>query len=192
MLFFYFKIYIIIFRRGVSLLKTNKSKKSLIYLIAIVLICVVAAFIFSKSKSREGAGTSKNGGVFSSIEDAITKSLSLKCEYKVGENTTIAYVKGKNIRIEGTWEGKSNSSAIMKDNKLWSWDSQKKEGIIFPFDMTEGQEKGTTSQSIIEGLENQKQFCKVSVFSDSMFDPPTDVKFQDLGNLENLNIPLEE
>jgi hypothetical protein len=165
------------------------KKKNLLILIVLILIVVIAAFFMFKGKSSKSGGSSQGGGVFSSIKDAMTKSLSLKCEYKVGENTTIAYIKGTSVRIEGNWDGKNSSAAIIKDNKLWTWDTAKKEGIIFPMDTTKAEDINTASKGIIDGLEAQKQFCKVSIFSDTMFDPPVDIKFQDLGDFQNLNIP---
>jgi len=164
----------------------KKNPKKLIIVLVILVVLVAAAFLI-KSKGVKTTGLS-GGSVFNSIEDAIAKSLSLKCEYKVGENTTIAYVKGNSVKIEGSWEGNNSSIVIMKDNKLWTWDTVKKEGVILPLDMGE-EEESTTGKDIIGGIEAQREFCKVSVFSDSIFDVPTDVKFQDLGDLQNLVIP---
>lgn len=165
-----------------------KLNKSILIIVALILIVGIAAALLFKGKGAKNSALT-GSGVFNSIEDAISRSLSLKCEYKVGENNTVAYVKGTSVRIEGTWDGKNNSAAIIKDNKLWTWDTTKKEGIVFPLEASETEDKGATSKGIIEGLENEKQFCKVSIFSDTIFDPPTDVKFQDLGNLQNLNVP---
>lgn len=165
------------------------KKKNLFILIALILIVVIAAFFVFKGKGSKGTGSTQGGGVFGSIQDAITKSLSLKCEYKTGDNTTIAYVKGTSVRIEGNFDGKNNSAAIMKDNKLWTWDTATKQGVVFPLDTGKAEDANATSKGIISGLENEKQFCKVSIFSDTIFDVPTDVKFQDLGNFQNLNIP---
>ena len=123
----------------------------------------------------------KKEGVFDSIRDAITKSLSLKCEYNTGTSKTVVYVKGTLIRIDGSWQNKKNNGTIIKDNKLWSWDMDKKEGIIMPLQMN--QDKTLSSEEIINNLEKEKQFCQVAVISDSVFNPPTDVKFDDLDAL---------
>ena len=164
----------------------KKSSKSPVVVVVLLVIVALVGFFLLKGKGKT-PGSTQSEGVFGSIKDAISKSLSLKCEYKVGENTTIAYVKGSNVRIDGSWEGKNNSAAILKENKMWTWDIAKKEGIIFSFENTQsGTQTQATSDQIVGSLENQKQYCKVSVFSDSVFTPPTDVKFQDLSNLENM------
>ncbi len=164
----------------------KKSSKSPVVVVVLLVIVALVGFFLLKGKGKT-PGSTQSEGVFGSIKDAISKSLSLKCEYKVGENTTIAYVKGSNVRIDGSWEGKNNSAAILKENKMWTWDIAKKEGVIFSFEADQ-KESGsqTTSEGIVNNLETEKQNCKVAVFSDSVFTPPTDVKFQDLSNLENM------
>ena len=165
--------------------KKIKNKKLLV-IVAIIVIAVIAVLVF-KSYGSSGGSVTTGGGVFSSIKDAIAKSLSLKCEYDTGSGKTIAYVKGGNIRIEGAWQEQKNYAAVIKDNKLYSWDSEKKEGIIMPLEVKEGEQ--TIAEGFVSGLETQKNYCKVAVFSDNVFDPPADIKFQDLGDLQNLMVP---
>jgi len=168
-----------------------KPSKNLILVIAVLVVIIIAVgFVASKKRNTPQAEQkiAKNEGVFDSIKDAMTKSLSLKCEYAVGADKTIAYVKGNSIRIEGTWQGKKDTVAILKENKLWSWDNEKKEGMIVPL-IADKDASGTSSEDIIGNLEQQKQFCKVAVFPDSLFEPPSDIKFQDLSSFLQSPIP---
>ena len=156
--------------------KKNNPKPVIIAVIAVVVL--VAVFGLTKVGKKGGNEGVKEGGVFSSVKDAIAKSLSLKCEYDAGQGKTTAYVRGGKMRIEGAWEGQKNYAAVIKDDKLYSWDSEKKEGVVIPLKTGEGEK--TTSEDIIGNLETQKNYCKVAVFGDDIFNPPTDIKFQDL------------
>lgn len=133
-----------------------------------------------KESASAEATTGKSGSIFDSIRDAMAKSLSLRCDYAASGAKITAYVKGKMVRVDSVVEGGTNNSSIIKEDMLWSWDNEKKEGIIMPL---QSEENKTVSEEIINGLENEKQFCKVAIVADSMFEPPADIKFQDLGQL---------
>lgn len=165
-----------------------KNISPIIIIVVIALAVGAIMFISRNYITKPGVNVTtenktgeKKGDVFNSIRDAISKSLSLKCEYKTDKTKTVAYIKGTAIRIDGSGTGKPNSGAIIKDNKLWSWDIDKKEGIIMPLQMNK--DKGLSSEEIVNNLEKEKQFCQIAVFSDSVFNPPTDVKFKDMGAL---------
>lgn len=165
------------------------KKISPIIIIIVVVLAVGAIMFISRNQTTkpsvnvttENKTGEKKEGVFDSIRDAISKSLSLKCEYKTDKTKTVAYIKGTAIRIDGSGTEKPNSGAIIKDNKLWSWDIDKKEGIIMSLQMNK--DKALSPEEIINNLEKEKQFCQTAVVSDSVFNPPTDVKFQDLSAL---------
>lgn len=122
----------------------------------------------------------EKGGVFDSIRDAMSRSLSLKCVYTANGGQTTAYVKGKMIRVDGTYQDKQ-SATIIKDEKIYSWDPDKKEGVIWPITTTGEEENDFDPDKIIGDLEAQKNFCKVSTVADSQFEVPADVQFTDLG-----------
>lgn len=122
--------------------------------------------------------------VFESIKDAMTKSLSLQCDYTTNNVKSTVYIKGKMLRSEtDTQQGKSY--AILKENKLWSWGSKDKNGLII--DLSDAQSKTQTGQKsdedIINEVEQHKQNCKPAVVSDSLFNPPADINFQDLSQM---------
>jgi len=170
-------------------------KKNNIVFIAVALIVVglIVFLKFNQSKVSTNQETNKEetqatvtktaetkGNVLDSIKDAIAKNLSFKCEYNMNNSKTTVYVKGTAMRIEGlTTNG--NTGAIIKDNKLWSWDTVKKEGVIMPLDAN--QNKAFSQEEITNNLEKQKQFCQVTVVAESIFTPPSDIKFQDLSEM---------
>ena len=164
-----------------------KNKNALIVIGVVIIIVIILFASRSKSNPSNLSGNTivktekkQESGIISSIKDAIAQSLSFKCEYITNNNKTVVYVKGKSVMIEGSWQAKSNTGTIIKDDKLWSWDTVKKEGIIMPLNVNNGQNQGLSSEAITNNLEAQKQFCKVAVVADSIFTPPNDVKFQDL------------
>ncbi len=168
-------------------------KKNNMIIAIVALIIIIGGLIFfnqnqktSPDKKGQDITSETKPGVFESIKDAMSKSMSLKCEYKTTDAQTVAYIKGKSVRVDGIYKNTNKSSTIMKNDKMWTWDTVKKEGMIIPLKQTETDKKSSSDQ-IIEELEKEKQFCKPAIVSDSMFNPPTDVKFQDLsGMLDNL------
>jgi len=174
-----------------------KNKNILIAVGVVILIAIILFISQGKTKPSNNTNntlfknenTQESNGIIGSIKEAIANSMSFKCEYNIENNKTIVYVKNKSIRIEGSWQAKSNTGMIMKDNKLWTWDNEKKEGMIMPLNPSQEENQGSSSEDIINGLEAQKQFCKVALVDDSMFIPPTDVKFQDLSQfMEQLQL----
>lgn len=163
-------------------------KKIGLILIAVLVLGGVGFLAVGRNRQSSTTTSGEQAkGVFESIKDAMAKSLSLKCEYNVGTNKSTAYLKGKAVRIDGSYAEKTNTGIIMKDDKLWTWDMVKKEGIIMPLNTNQDQSENTSLTEVIESLEKEKQFCKPAVVADSIFDPPSDVQFQDLAKMfENL------
>ncbi len=171
-------------------------KKYLALIIVIVVLIVIAFFVYFNNSSQQGSPVeqvkTEGSNAFSSIKDAMSKSLSLKCEYDMGEGKTTTYIKGNMIR--GITEVKKEESKfanfIVKDNKMWMWNEGEKDGYIFEFDeeeLSNDQENVSGETSIsetIEELEEYKDKCVASVVSDSMFAPPVSVNFKNLSNLQ--------
>lgn len=144
------------------------------------------------SQTTEGQVEEKKS-VFESIRDAMSKSLSLQCTYTVGDVKSVVYIKGKLIKSETEDKGQKYY-AIIKDKKLWSWNDKNKQGIVFDF--SEIQSKSLPGQKsdedIINEVEQHKQNCKPTVLSDSMFNPPSDINFQDLSQMfKNFGVTLK-
>ena len=179
-------------------MEENKKKKNPMMIVGVVIafvVLLVGYFILSQNKTNNSTGKGEGTGVvqeekgkgesiISSIRDAMSKSMSLKCTYEVGSQETVAYVKGNKIRVDNKDEDGKTSSMIMKDNKMWIWSSDREEeGIILSTEGVEGEQKITSSEDIIANLEDQRQFCKVDSVSDSYFEPPQNVNFKDMSDL---------
>ncbi len=179
--------------------------------IGLVLLLVLGAGGYFYLSSRGMApkvpgamvGNNKSGGdsVFTSIKDALSKSVSLKCVYKDEEGVeTTSYIKNGAVRVmmAGSADLNESNNFIMKDMKMYMWSDTTKEGIVLtieepkdisPFptlpDQEENDNDGSGQQeSILATIEKYKDACKPEVVADSMFAVPTDVKFQDMDALQ--------
>lgn len=169
----------------------GNSSKLIIGIVVVVLLALLGfmGFKFLGSKSSSTGGTAGGGNVFTSIKDALSKSVSLQCDYTdaTGIKTT-AYIKGGAIRSDTVGKtAEESGSAIIKDKKMYFWNSQGGFVLDVPDEaktpsVTPG--KGTESpENIMNSLEQYKESCKPAVVSDSLFTPPADVKFQDVSQM---------
>lgn len=167
-----------------------KGKQGLI--IAVIIIVILAAlgyFYFGKSANLPGT----KGPVFTSIQDALSKSLSLKCEYTDTNGIkTTAYIKNGAVRADTTSPNANESgSVIVKDKKMYFWNAQGGFMMEIP-DVTPEPDSSTPkeasqAENIMKDLDQYKENCKSAVVSDSLFTPPGDVKFTDFSKM--LQVP---
>ena len=174
--------------------------KNLVPIVIVLLLLGVGGyFVLSSQKAKppmmeqKTAGTTQQGGnVFTSIKDALSKSLSLKCEYpnpsgKGGMVTN--YIKNGAVRVMNMgMDTEGYGHAIMKDSKMWIWSEGKNEGIMFALNKPEVEKaapvkKEDQSEKVLEEMEKYKDSCKTEVVADSLFTPPANVKFTDLENM---------
>jgi PBP1b-binding outer membrane lipoprotein LpoB len=122
--------------------------------------------------------------VFTSIKDAMTKQLILKCDYTSDKNEKMTiYLKGQIVRIEGTGT-QANVEGLLRDNKFYLWDKVKKEGMELDMakvtasgSMSIGDKKITSVDDVVTVLEEKKENCAISPESANLLEVPTDVKF---------------
>lgn len=180
-------------------------KKYTWLIILVIVLIVIGGFVYFSKGSKplgtqvEKGSSSTQKNIFTSIKDAMTKSLSLKCEYQGEHGKTTTYLKGNNVRVmyqalEG--DGKSGH-AIMKDNQIWIWTEGEKEGLVFNIEEsdknTQEPKTETNREQILDELEKYKNQCSAAVVSDSMFTPPSGVDFKDMSSfqqemMKNLNV----
>ena len=147
------------------------------------------------------SGNQTGGNVFTSIKDALSKSLSLKCVYKNEEGVeTTTYIKGGAVRVMMTSAAAGDEqpdNIIMKNKMMYMWNNTTKTGFSLkleePKDLTpfptvkqdgNAVKKEDQQESVLAEIEKYKDACKAEVVSDSMFSVPTDVKFQDMSALQ--------
>lgn len=179
-----------------------KTGVILIIVLLLILVGGAAYLLLSKNTTSQVANTTSSAkkasptssNTFSSIQDALAKSMSLQCDYSDDKGTkTTSYMKSGAIRSDIVMASgsKGSSSVIMKNNTLYMWSG--KEGTKMTFDISEmmakvtpGTQKTTSAQKpgdVIENLEKYKQSCKPATVSDALFTPPADVKFVDLSQM---------
>lgn len=119
--------------------------------------------------------------LFNSIKDALSRSLTLKCEYKEGKGKVTAYIKKGAIRVDSFQMGNQGSgNIILKNYRMWTWSDAKKEGYIFDIPKTKENSQEARDKELMKDLEKNKKFCKAAVVADSKFLPPTNVTFVNL------------
>ncbi len=165
--------------------------------IVIVLLVVGILVVLGGGYSLMNKGGMMKGSMMggpnavTSIKDALTKSVSMECEYEEGTTKTKAWIKNGAIRADVVSEDEqSNGSFIMKDKdkKMYFWNE--KEGYVMTIPDSEEVEGSESTESsptndIMKDLEEYKDHCKPAVVSDSLFNPPSDVTFQDMSEMMN-------
>lgn len=174
-----------------------KNKKTLI-IVVLLLLALVGGASYMKLKGNNAVNpgsnsTSGSKSVFTSVKDALSKKMTLVCEFKDEKNTSVkSYIKNGAVRVTSTGGTSENQSGdiIIKDKKMYMWDLKTKQGFVYDIPEEEGGNNIETSvndvnqsESYLNMIESYKDSCKVATVEDSYFTPPTDVKFQDMSKL---------
>lgn len=171
------------------------NKKIVFIVIALILLLGGGYYMSLKnnqSKATSSGSISETKDVFTSIKDAMSKKMTLVCEFKDETGiSTKSYIKNGAVRVTTNNEASENKSGdiIIKDKKMYMWDIKTKQGFVYDIPDEEG-EKGVgstdeTSQSenYLNMIDKYKDSCKVAAVEDSYFTPPTDINFQDMSKL---------
>lgn len=178
-------------------------KKPLPIIIVILLLIIAGGAYLSFQKGRTQPSQPSNfsqdqsqpGGVFESIRDALSKSLSLECTYKDERGVeTKTYIKAGAVRVDSKLENKGEvnySQFILKDRKMYSWDPTTKKGMVFEIPAVTPQvgssdqppDGGFNQESFLQEIEKYKNSCKTASVSDSLFTAPSDVTFEDISKM---------
>ena len=178
----------------------NKNQTKIV-LVALVLLLAGGGFLFLKrgktqkpaeiqTPQKEIETEKKNeGSVFSSIKEALEKSISLKCQYrdKEGNLATVYFKKGM-IRTDGVNKEGQKNSAIIKDDKLWFWiPESNQKGMFISLEVLRNQKPANiqipNKDQIIKQAEEYKQNCQPTALSESLFEPPTNIEFDNLDEI---------
>lgn len=170
------------------------NKKAII--VVVLLLLGVGGYFFTKKSSNSALTSGAKKTVtspFTSIQDALSKSLSLQCTFTNDQGQkTKTYIKAGAVRVDYTGATADESGGtIVKDKKIYSWTNSNKEGFM----MERPDVKVTTSQTTntvevksamssvtLAMLEKYKDSCKPGTVADSLFTPPSDIKFTDYSN----------
>lgn len=168
----------------------NKNVMLIGAVIVVLLILAGGFFVLNKNKAPVSSKTTPKAtenNVISSISDALSKSMSLKCEYTTPSGTkTVVYIKNGMVRseVKGATASVSGNS-IIRDNKIYYWNVSSGFVIKIPqISTTPAAGKDATGmQSTLAALEQYKNYCKKAAIDDSEFVLPADVKFQDMSTM---------
>lgn len=164
--------------------------------VVVVVLVAVGGFLFFSPSSPLKSGSMMSGGLtgtsFSSIQDALSRSLSLECTFTDEDgNKTVSYMKNKAVRATITDKDGKVNDVIVKDTTMWTWSG--KEGMTMTFEksVADVTDKAAQTQfgknmsqvNVMDVMEKYKNSCKPTTVADSYFTPPTDVVFQDLSEM---------
>src|SRR3989344_7134060 len=171
--------------------------------IVLIVLLIAGGYIFysnnekSLQSSQGVSSTSKptSGSMMDQVTDLFAKSVSVTCDYTDEEGRkTLAYVKAGAVRVDTSGKTPEESgSVIVKDNRMHFWNGN--EGITMEFNTEEmmknapsitispnpsgSKQEGANGQEVLASLEKFKDNCKPTVVNDSVFIPPSNVKFVD-------------
>lgn len=158
-------------------------------IIAVLIILLAGGgYFYAMNRAKTMTTTpvlpTKAASAFTSIQDALTKSLSLKCDYTYNTIHTVAYIKNGMVRsdVVDTKDASLSGSVIIKDKKIYYWNAQK---VGFMMAMPEISVTPSISpavnsgQSALQNLEKYKNSCKVAAVGDDLFVLPSDITFTD-------------
>jgi hypothetical protein len=172
-----------------------KSKKLIVAVGVVALLSLFGWFYLSKiAGNNNSLNTESNQkSIFTSVKDALTQNVTLACEFSESSSSFKSYIKNGAVRVSTTDNTSTQAGEmLMKDNKMYVWDSKTKEGFVYdiPKDTEGNDEKvGMTGQEVVSSesylnmIDKYKDSCKVATIDDSYFIAPKDVKFQDMSKL---------
>lgn len=182
-------------------------KKAIIIVVIVLLLIIAGYFMLAKNKAKTGlqdtagsATTQSAGisGVKESLLGLMQKGTGAKCSVEdvSGKYTVIS--KGDKVKIEGIdfanpTSGKSGEKGTMINDGTWAYMWGGNEGIKFNIKEMEKlsaqQGNPTTNESDWQDwaksmeASGAKYSCTPTLATDADFTPPSDVKFQDFGEL---------
>lgn len=177
------------------------NNKIIIGIIALVLLGGGGYYFLSNkgavSPSTQSTPSAQTGsGVFSSIKDALSKSLSLECNFSDQEGRqTKSFIKNGAVRADITApKAEDSGSVIVKDKKIYFWNS--KGGFMMEMpEVTPGASQPSTAGTqgeagnVLDTMEKYKDSCKPAVVADNLFTPPSSVQFQDFSKMMQQSAP---
>lgn len=185
--------------------------KNILLIVLVLAVLGAGAYFVSRSKNLLPKSPSetavkpgiKKENVFTSIQDALSKSLSLKCVYQDDQGLkTTSYIKAGSVRVtmESTKDKSQPNNIIIKDKKMYMWSDADKTGFIISVkdeSLTPGPSISLSqpkNESVLAQIEKYKNSCQPATVADSLFQIPTDVKFNDMDAFgQNLkkNLPIQ-
>lgn len=185
------------------------KKNNLIIIAVVVILLLLGAWFFLFNKKTPGIGqqTASTGGsqeqqsapsIKESLLGLLEKGTGIKCTVEDSQGKYDVTAQGEKVRIDGMdFPDPKNPTASQKGSMIndgtWAYIWNGKEGMKFNLkDMQQNSsttanpdEKSTDWKAWAQQMETSgaKYDCNPTVAIGSDFTPPSDVKFQDLGEL---------
>jgi hypothetical protein len=100
----------------------------------------------------------------------------IKCIRRTEDNeTNVIYIQGNNVYFEGINTfilTNSDAMGLLKDNVLWIWAANNKEGVKLTFDM-----KQNWKNDFLRGFNLNNLECEYTDIPEGVFTPPSGVNF---------------
>lgn len=168
--------------------------KKIVLIIAFVVIVVLGLFLFRNNKTGQNKFLNSDKSdktVISSIKDALSKDLTLTCEFKDDNSGKIikSFIKNGAVRITTDDVNSQSGEIIIKSNKMYMWDKKTKTGFVYDIPNEDSDKVGMTGQEInqtenyLNMIDKYKDSCKAGIVEDSYFSEPSDVNFQDMSKM---------
>lgn len=168
--------------------------------ILVLIILGAGAFMMFKNPSKAPVTTQKPqatvteqkpASIQKSIKDLLTSGQAQKCTYKdkmaeVDVEGTV-YVAGGKMRSDYT--SKTGTQTIMghmvvNDNKSYIWADGQSTGMMMAFDPNKTPETAPTGTQSVDVNKFIDYNCTGWSMDNSMFTPPSNIKFQNLGEVK--------
>lgn len=169
------------------------NTKLLLIVGGVLVIAVIAFVVYRNSSSNpltENNTQMNVDEVADTVMNAFNGSGSVKCTYQNDSTQGITYIKNGMIRVESTGgENDSMGNVIMKNDTLWGWEANSTEGFMmeniskYQDDESVPDDYKLNSENVRAQISENQGKCNNENISDSMFDPPANVKFQNYSSM---------
>lgn len=167
------------------------KNKSLIIAVIVILVVILGAGGFYFLSQSKTAGTSMMENGQSALDDIFASNVSMECNYDDPEYGQVtAYIKGGKVRMNYVDTQGGTGSSIIKDDTMYFWNEEggfKMEMAREDMEAMQEEAQESTTQNdaseIAKSIEEYKEHCKNASVSDSNFDLPVGVEFQDYSSM---------
>lgn len=172
---------------------------------AIILLGAGAAFLYrentkepSKNIPAPTKEVKKESETGNNIIEILKSGQTKQCDFKSDEGDSatsgVAYFNNQNLRADFTIKDESKKSAVSmirkgNDNYIWGTSFPNNAGVKMTLSMDEF-EKSDQTKDYLDPNKKVDYKCKPWTLDISMFNPPSNIKFQDLsGMIKELTSP---
>lgn len=180
-------------------------KKNIIVILVVLVLAVAAFFLINKDKTNstllvnEAASSNeeKSGPFMGTLKEAMALGVAMKCENSVeteeGDGTVSGIIQGKEYIGQISANGKTQN-VILKDNCMWSWEEGANNGITMCFEAVEEGSIEDTQDLFSADFDQMDANvrCMPTVVTPGMFNPPANVNFLNMDNMDFGNLTEEQ